>query len=238
MDRIRKEVEYGRTKSFNQRRNTCDSCICTVNFKIPCLHILSQYDIMPLSAVNRRWWISHTDEECIEIVQEDDERIGEKKDEDIDKEENKEKEKNERKEEGDKFEKIEDTLEETDIAACKEENNDAQPVDVQAENEQVIPDLHVYINNTLTDIQAITKAMFCQQYLIDTLKELADLKEKLLGPSYKLESILPPPTNANNKGRKLNTKIVAIALEIYEEDKKKREAKRMKIEKEQRRKEK
>ncbi|PHZ07662.1 uncharacterized protein RHIMIDRAFT_242484 [Rhizopus microsporus ATCC 52813] len=118
MDRIRKEVEYGRTKPSSQQRNTCDSCACIVNFKIPCFHTLSQYDIIPLSAVNRRWWINHEDdveaeekklanEECIEMVQEDDEKI----------EENEEKE--------NKFEKIEDALEETDTAACKEENNDA-----------------------------------------------------------------------------------------------------------------
>ncbi|ORE02416.1 hypothetical protein BCV72DRAFT_318437 [Rhizopus microsporus var. microsporus] len=125
MDRIRKEVEYGRTKPSSQQRNTCDSCACIVNFKIPCFHTLSQYDIIPLSAVNRRWWINHApltlileddveaeekklaNEECIEMVQEDDEKI----------EENEEKE--------NKFEKIEDALEETDTAACKEENNDA-----------------------------------------------------------------------------------------------------------------
>ncbi|RCH99075.1 hypothetical protein CU097_006060, partial [Rhizopus azygosporus] len=132
---------------------------------------------------------------------------------------------------------IEEALEETDTAACKEENkknaeenNNAQPVDVQAEK-----CLHVYINNALTDIQAITTAMFCRQHHIDALKELTDLKEKLLGPSYKLGSILPPSTNANNKGRKTNTKRIAVALEIYEEDKKKREAKRMKVEKEEQR---
>ncbi|ORE06290.1 hypothetical protein BCV72DRAFT_262825 [Rhizopus microsporus var. microsporus] len=228
MDRIRKEVEYCRTKSSGQQRNTCDSCACIVNFKAPCFHILSQYNIISLSEVSRRWWINH-DEECIEIVQEDDEKINEKEDEDIDKEENEEKEK------GDEFEEIEDTPEETDTAACKEENDVAQPVDDQAENAQLILDLHVYINDALTDIQTITMTMFCQQHLIDALKELTDLKEKLLGPKYKLENILPPPTNANNKGRKPNTKKLVIALEIYEEDKKKREAKRMKIEKEEQR---
>ncbi|ORE01290.1 hypothetical protein BCV72DRAFT_246054 [Rhizopus microsporus var. microsporus] len=231
MDRIRKEVEYGRTKSSSQQRTPATLVPSIVDGGLTTVINLCTIKLTPLTLILEDDVEAEekklANEECIEIVQEDDEKIDEKEDEDIDKEENEEK--------GDEFEKIEDAPEETDTAACKEENNDAQPVDYQAENEQLIPDLHVYINSALTVIQAITRSMFCQQHLIDALKELTDLKEKLLGPKYKLENILPPPTNANNKGRKPNTKRLAIALEIYEEDKKKREAKRMKIEKEEQR---
>jgi hypothetical protein len=34
--------------------------------------------------------------------------------------------------------------------------------------------------------------MTCQQHLVNALKELIDVNEKLLGPAYKPENVLPP----------------------------------------------
>jgi hypothetical protein len=65
-----------------------------------------------------------------------------------------------------------------------------------------------------------------QQHQVEILKELTDLKEKLLGPKFNLEKVLPPKTNLKTKGRKPNTKRLASAFEIYEEDLKKRDAKK------------
>lgn len=57
------------------------------------------------------------------------------------------------------------------------------------------------------------------------------MKEKLLGPNFKLENILPPTINLNTKGRKPNTKRLSSAVEIYENDMKKRDAKKIRTEK-------
>ncbi|CEG82671.1 hypothetical protein RMATCC62417_16713 [Rhizopus microsporus] len=59
MGRICKEIAYGKTKTGGSRNSECRSCSCVVNYKIPCYHILAQYDIIPLNITNRRWWIDY-----------------------------------------------------------------------------------------------------------------------------------------------------------------------------------
>jgi hypothetical protein len=59
MDRIRKEIAYGKTKIGSTQNVECRSCSCNISYKVPCYHILSQYDIIPLNTINRRWWIDY-----------------------------------------------------------------------------------------------------------------------------------------------------------------------------------
>lgn len=49
MDRIRKEVAYGKTKSDSGQNAKYFLCSYTVNYMIPCYHILSRYDIIDCS---------------------------------------------------------------------------------------------------------------------------------------------------------------------------------------------
>lgn len=58
--------------------------------------------------------------------------------------------------------------------------------------------------------------MASQQHKVEVLKDLTDLKEKLLDPKFKLENVLAPKVNTRIKGRKPNSKRTAIALELYE----------------------
>lgn len=65
MDMIRKEISYGITKlrqnatgnaKSDEISSTC-KCTCITIYNIPCYHILSKYDVIPLEIVHPRWQI-------------------------------------------------------------------------------------------------------------------------------------------------------------------------------------
>lgn len=56
MDHIRKAISDGISKQKPKKDANC-SCACSVNYDIPCYHILSNYDVIPLHVVPVRWRI-------------------------------------------------------------------------------------------------------------------------------------------------------------------------------------